>query len=253
MRVYPTQRTTRPAETETPATPALIATPARPWLMVAVIVAMGSCRSSEAGLSANTDSKVATAHVASRDKAPVLDERQFAATIQAAAALNGAAAEEGAELIGTRPPDWSVGDWIGSPPLTLAALRGKVVLIRWFTDGECPYCAATAPALNQLHHEFATRGLMVIGIYHHKRSEPLDMQAVRGWVHDYGFEFPVAVDRDWRTLNRWWLNHQRNFTSVSFLLDSEGFIRRIHPGGTLALGSTAYAAMHSRIEQLLRK
>ena len=60
-------------------------------------------------------------------------------------------AREGAELIGSKPPAWDVREWIGSPPLTLAGLRGKVVLVRWFTDTECPYCHATAPTLNRFH------------------------------------------------------------------------------------------------------
>ena len=168
------------------------------------------------------------------------------------AVAGGGSAEAGAELIGTTAPDWTLGDWIGSPPLSLAALRGKVVLLRWFTDTACPYCSLTAPALNQLHHDYAARGLVVIGVYHHKRNDALDLAAVRGWTRDYGFQFPVAVDRDWRTLRSWWLDgHQRAFTSVSFLIDRHGVIRQIHPGGTLALGTPEYKALRARIDELL--
>src|SRR5262245_46755329 len=53
-------------------------------------------------------------------------------------------------LVGTTPPEWQVERWLNSPPLTLAGLRGKVVLVRWWTAG-CPYCSATAPALRELH------------------------------------------------------------------------------------------------------
>ena len=133
-------------------------------------------------------------------------------------------------------------EWIGSPPLELSALRGKVVLVRWFMSTECPYCAASAPALNQLHADYARRGLVVIGMYHHKRPEPLTPEAVRGWARDFGFRFPVAIDRDWKTLNRWWLGgKQRAFTSVSFLIDRRGIIRHIHPGGRLVPGERDYA------------
>jgi peroxiredoxin len=170
--------------------------------------------------------------------------------IMAASLATGAG--EGSDLVGKPAPEWNVGDWIGSPPLTLASLRGKVVLVRWFTSTDCPYCTATAPALNQLHHDFGARGLVVVGMYHHKRPEPLDVAKVRGWARDYGFEFPVAVDRDWRTLRRWWLDgHQRDFTSVSFLIDQRGVIRYVHPGGALALGSPEYASVRRTIEQLL--
>ena len=159
---------------------------------------------------------------------------------------------EGAELIGTAAPEWEVAEWFGSAPLRLASLRGKVVLVRWFTAADCPYCAATAPALNQLHRDYHDRGLVVIGMYHHKRSEPLDPGAVRKLVGQYGFEFPVAIDRDWRTLHRWWTDgHDRQFTSVSFLVDQRGIIRKVHPGGTLAPGTPDYLALRAKIDELL--
>jgi peroxiredoxin len=162
------------------------------------------------------------------------------------------AAREGAELIGTAAPPWQLDDWIGSPALTLAGLRGKVVLVRWFTDTSCPHCTLTAPALNRLHRDYAQRGLVVIGVYHHKRSEPLEPAAVRGWARDYGFDFPVAIDRDWRTLHRWWLDgHDRGFTSVSFLIDGRGVIRYVHPGGSLALGSADFDAVRAKLNEIL--
>jgi peroxiredoxin len=161
-------------------------------------------------------------------------------------------ATEGAELYGTAAPEWEVTEWIGSPPLTLSGLRGKVVLVRWFMSTDCPYCAASAPALNKLHADYARRGLVVIGMYHHKHPEPLTPGAVRGWARDFGFQFPVAIDRDWRTLKRWWLEaRKRSFTSVSFLIDRRGIIRHIHPGGRLALGEPDLATMASQIERLL--
>ena len=164
------------------------------------------------------------------------------------------ASPDGAELIGTAAPPWEASDWIGSPPLTLESLRGKVVLVRWFMSTDCPYCTASAPALRLLDTEYRDKGLVVIGMYHHKDPEPLDVEKVRGWRNDFGFKFPVAVDRDWRTLNRWWLDAgRRDFTSVSFLIDRRGTIRHIHPGGTMALGAPDFAAMRAKVEELLRE
>jgi peroxiredoxin len=168
-----------------------------------------------------------------------------------AAALPDAAAA-GTELVGKPAAPWEVTDWLNSPPLSLADLRGKVVLVRWFTSTNCPYCSATAPALNRLHEDFQSRGLVVIGMYHHKDDQaPLDVKRVKGWVADYKFTFPVAVDRDWRTLHRWWLDGaKRDFTSVSFLIDKKGVIRRVHPGGAMALGGEDYAQMRGAIARL---
>src|SRR5689334_17941417 len=84
---------------------------------------------------------------------------------------------EGGELLGRPAPPWQAGRWFNSPPLALADLRGKVVLVRWFMSPRCPLCSATAPALNQLWREYRDRGLVVIGMYHHKDPEPLDPDA----------------------------------------------------------------------------
>ncbi len=78
-------------------------------------------------------------------------------------------AAEGEELLGRRAPEWNAVDWLQSEPLRLADLRGRVVLIRWWTD-TCPMCARSAPALNEFHDLYAKRGLVVIGMYHPKPS-----------------------------------------------------------------------------------
>jgi peroxiredoxin len=158
---------------------------------------------------------------------------------------------EGVELIGTRPPEWTATTWFNSPPLRLADLRGKVVLVRWFMSPACPYCTATAPSLNLFDARSRERGLAVIGMYHHKGKEPLDPEAVRGYAAHFGFRFPIGIDGGWATLERWWLDRDRPFTSVSFLLDREGVIRHIHPGGTFAPGDADFREMQRRIEALL--
>ncbi|HET6281834.1 MAG TPA: TlpA disulfide reductase family protein [Polyangia bacterium] len=169
-----------------------------------------------------------------------------------AAVAGAVTSADGSDLIGKLAPPWLATEWLGSPPLSLADLRGKVVLVRWFMSTDCPYCTATAPSLNQLHQEFKDRGLVVIGMYHHKNPEPLDARKVSGWAHEFGFQFPIAIDRDWRTLHRWWLDgHNRDFTSVTFLIDGKGVVRRIHPGGTMAPGTKDYQAMRSTIVDLL--
>ena len=161
-------------------------------------------------------------------------------------------AREGQELIGKPAPEWSFDDWQNSRPLQLKDLRGKVVLIRWWTAPDCRYCAASAPALNEFHREYRKRGLEVIGAYHHKSDEPLAPKKVAKQAREFGFKFPVAIDTDWNTVNRWWLDgHDRQFTSVSFLIDRRGMIRYIHPGGQYLKGEPDYAELKSAIETLL--
>jgi peroxiredoxin len=156
------------------------------------------------------------------------------------------------ELVGATPPEWAAVDWRNSKPLALADLRGRVVLVRWFMGTSCPFCSATAPALRELHREYGARGLTVVGLYHHKDAQPLQRGQFDGYVRDFGFEFPVARDPEWATLKAWWLGgHEREFTSVSFLLDKSGRIRGIHPGGRYAPGDPAFGAMKRAIERLL--
>ncbi len=156
------------------------------------------------------------------------------------------------KLIGQSAPEWQVTNWMNSPALHLKDLRGKVVLVRWWTAPNCPYCRATAPALNEFYERYHAQGLEVIGFYHHKSPEPLEVETVRKYATKFGFKFPVAVDSDWKTLHQWWLDGgQRDFTSVSFLIDRQGVIRHIHPGGEYVKGDRDYDAMQAAIKKLL--
>jgi peroxiredoxin len=140
----------------------------------------------------------------------------------------------GKDRIGVTAPPFQFDGWLNSPPLTLAELRGRVVLIRWWTD-TCPFCASSAPALRALHEQYSARGLTVIGVFHPKagRDDPLDVARVQRAVESRHFVFPVAIDWEWRTrtLKDWWLTGpKRPATSVTFLLDRSGIIRFVHPG-----------------------
>ena len=143
----------------------------------------------------------------------------------------GLIAKEGDELIGKPAPEWGTLEWMNSQPLTLNELENKVVLIRWWTE-TCPFCAASAPALNEFHDTFKDKGLVVIGMYHPKPPGPRRQKALEKAVKRLGFEFPIGLDMDWGTLKGYWLAKGRHrWTSVSFLIDRRGQIRYIHPGG----------------------
>jgi peroxiredoxin len=152
-------------------------------------------------------------------------------------------------IVGKPAPAWDV-DWMGQPDLALDALRGRVVLVRWFTEG-CPYCSSTAPTLVALQNELGPRGLNVIGMYHHKSDEPLDAKRVRAFADELGFSFPIAIDHEWRTLKRWWLDQHPGWTSVSFLIDRRGVVRFVHTGGSYEPGSDDAKQMRLWVDQLL--
>jgi len=164
---------------------------------------------------------------------------------------------DGAELIGTKAPEFSGLQWLGKP-YTLAKLHGKVVLIRfWLAD--CPMCQNSAPALNTLYKRYGDKGLVVIGIHHPKSPLVRQSKVVEQAAKSYGFTFPIAIDNDWLTINSLWLHGQKHaFTSASLLIDQNGVIRWVHPGGELLLSDknsekseTAFASLDNEIQRLL--
>jgi thiol-disulfide isomerase/thioredoxin len=158
---------------------------------------------------------------------------------------------DGSELVGHRAPSLNLSQWLNSAPLELGQgdLRGKVVLLRWWTEG-CPFCEATAPALIRFQSKYQAQGLRVVGIYHPKpKPGSVDLDAVKQAAAEKHFTFPVAVDNDWTALKRWWLFHDRDFTSVSFLLDRHGVIRYVHPGGEFHEGNQGGMADHESCQR----
>jgi thiol-disulfide isomerase/thioredoxin len=140
----------------------------------------------------------------------------------------------GDDRIGVAAPPFQFDAWVNSEPLSLEELEGRVVLVRWWTD-TCPFCASSAPALRALHEEYSGSGLTVIGVFHPKAGmdDPLDVPRVRRAVDARDFQFPVAIDWEWRTgtLKDWWLTGpDRPATSVTFILDRSGVIQFVHPG-----------------------
>ncbi|HEX5043815.1 MAG TPA: TlpA disulfide reductase family protein [Candidatus Polarisedimenticolaceae bacterium] len=150
-------------------------------------------------------------------------------------------------ILGQPVPAWPAkteAQWVQGGPLDLESLRGRVVLVRFFTATECPYCSATAPALNAFHREFGPQGLVVIGMYTPKpRPRPTPVSEVREAVEAYGFTFPVAVDADWGALRALWLDRVpgASFTSASLLIDRTGRLRHVHEGGVFARDGDAQA------------
>jgi peroxiredoxin len=181
-----------------------------------------------------------------------------AATLVAAGARAGEEDPDGYDddasaLVGHPMPDWTVSQWFNSAPLTPRDLHGKVVLIRWFASPSCPMCTVTAPALRQLWDQHRREGLVVIGMYHHKDPEPMDVNGVRRTLERFRFRFPVGIDPEWQTLRRWWLDgHPRRYaTSISVLVDRAGVVQYVHRGGRLPPDGADYADLHRRIVQLL--
>lgn len=142
-------------------------------------------------------------------------------------------ASDGHELVGTRLGEWQLADWAntkGAAP-TLASLRGRVVVVRFWTAG-CPFCEKTLPALQKLADELGDKPVTIVGAFHGKPdSSAPDMRHPRELASKWGIHFPVALDRQWHTLRSWWLDgHHRHATSVTFVIGKDGRVVHVHPG-----------------------
>jgi peroxiredoxin len=159
------------------------------------------------------------------------------------------------KVIGTRPPEWDITDWINSEPLKLENLAGKVVLVCWCTGLSYPYCTASAPAFNEWYSLYKDHGFTIVAVFYDESTQPIKKEHITAYTEKLGFEFPVALDRDWKTLHRWWLSGQpeTGWTNVSFLIDRKGYIRYVHPSRKFVKGGEEYTEMEAVIEELLQE
>ncbi|HUI62039.1 MAG TPA: cytochrome c biogenesis protein DipZ [Steroidobacteraceae bacterium] len=115
--------------------------------------------------------------------------------------------------------------WLNSAPLTREALRGKVVLIDFWTYS-CINCLRALPYLKGWYDKYKGQGLVVIGVHAPEFAFEKDADNVRRAVHDLGVDYPVALDNDyaiWRSFNnQYWPAH--------YFIDAQGRIRAHHFG-----------------------
>lgn len=141
--------------------------------------------------------------------------------------------------------------WLDAP----FALRGPeaapATLVRFWTD-QCPFCARSMPVLESLRRDLEARGLRTLAVYHPKPPRLVPPEEVRAESEELGYHGPLATDLDWRALRALWLDAApRPATSATFLLDSAGRIRHVHPGPELDPEDEEYRALVAAIEALL--
>lgn len=136
-------------------------------------------------------------------------------------------------------------DWINSPPLTLQALRGKVVLVEIWTF-DCYNCRNTLPWLQAIYAEYARQGLEVVSVHTPELPQERVADNVRAAVKELGIAYPVMLDADfsyWRALdNRYW--------PAFYLINRDGSIA-LAAFGELHRGTDRGDRMEARIRELL--
>jgi len=164
--------------------------------------------------------------------------RRFARTVVLLAAwvvAAGAQAEAGRvapELHGER--------WLNSEPLRMDALRGKVVLVEFWTFA-CRNCQNVEPHVKRWHARYQADGLTVIGVHCAEFERERELANLRRYVREHAIAYPVLVDNALRT----WRAYENRYWPAIYLVDKRGRIRHV------AIGEGGYAETEAEIRALL--
>jgi cytochrome c biogenesis protein CcdA/thiol-disulfide isomerase/thioredoxin len=143
---------------------------------------------------------------------------------------------------GAMPPLNGAAQWLNSPPLTTAGLRGKVVLVDFWTYS-CINCLRAIPYVRAWAEKYGAQGLVVIGVHAPEFAFEKNIGNVRKAVSDLRITYPVAIDNDyaiWRAFkNEYWPAH--------YFIDANGQVRHHH------FGEGDYDGSERVIQRLLKE
>jgi cytochrome c biogenesis protein CcdA/thiol-disulfide isomerase/thioredoxin len=132
--------------------------------------------------------------------------------------------------------------WLNSEPLTAAQLKGKVVLVDFWTYS-CINCLRTLPYVKAWAEKYHDQGLVVIGVHAPEFAFERDVNNVSKAMRDLGITYPVALDNDYKI----WRAFDNQYWPAHYFADAQGRIRYHH------FGEGAYAESEQVIQQLLRE
>jgi cytochrome c biogenesis protein CcdA/thiol-disulfide isomerase/thioredoxin len=139
---------------------------------------------------------------------------------------------------GVAPPLHADGDWINAKPLTIEQLRGKVVLIDFWTYS-CINCLRTLPHLKAWDATYRKQGLVIIGVHTPEFAFEHVASNVRAAVQRLGIKYPVVQDNRFKT----WDNYSNQYWPAEYLIDKTGHVRHTHFG----------EGQYGETEQLIRR
>ncbi|MBT2372874.1 cytochrome c biogenesis protein DipZ [Pseudomonas fluorescens] len=143
---------------------------------------------------------------------------------------------------GPLPPLDGAVQWLNSPPLTAEALKGKVVLVDFWTYS-CINCLRTLPYVKAWAEKYHDQGLVVIGVHAPEFAFERDVNNVTKAMKDLGITYPVAIDNNYKI----WRAFNNQYWPAHYFADAKGQIRYHH------FGEGDYAESERVIQQLLRE
>jgi cytochrome c biogenesis protein CcdA/thiol-disulfide isomerase/thioredoxin len=141
---------------------------------------------------------------------------------------------------GNAPALHADGAWINSKPLTIEQLRGKVVLVDFWTYS-CINCLRTLPHLKSWYATYRDKGLVIIGVHTPEFAFEHVTSNVRGAVQRLGIRYPVMQDNRYKT----WDNYANQYWPAEYLIDKQGRVRHTH------FGEGEYGQTEATIRKLL--
>lgn len=141
---------------------------------------------------------------------------------------------------GKAPEFTGIEKWLNSEPLTLSALRGKVVLVDFWTYS-CINCLRTLPYVKQWHSKYKDKGLVVVGV--HTPEFPFEKSTanVQASLKRLDIQYPVAQDNAYAT----WDAYHNQYWPAFYLIDASGKIVYKH------FGEGRYEETEAIIQKLL--
>ncbi len=131
--------------------------------------------------------------------------------------LLGTAAHAAAPAPVPAPEFTGIQTWLNSEPRTLASLRGKVVLVDFWTY-TCINCINTLPYVKQWHQKYKDQGLVVVGVHTPEFPFERTTKNVADAIKRFGIEYPVAQDNDYKT----WDAYRNQYWPAFYLIDKGG-------------------------------
>ena len=143
---------------------------------------------------------------------------------------------------GPAPEFAGVDTWLNSAPLTMNDLRGKVVLVDFWTYS-CINCLRTLPYVRKWHEKYKDQGLVVIGVHTPEFAFERRTSNVQTAIRRFGVNYPVGQDNQYAT----WHAYKNQYWPASYLIDRNGRIMHQH------FGEGGYEEMEAAIRALLER
>jgi cytochrome c biogenesis protein CcdA/thiol-disulfide isomerase/thioredoxin len=127
--------------------------------------------------------------------------------------------------LGPAPEFAGLGPWYNSPPLSLAGLRGKVVLVDFWTYS-CINCVRTLPVMRDLWSKYHNQPFTIVGIHAPEFAFEKNPSNVAQAINKHGLAYPIAQDNDFAT----WKAFSNQYWPAKYLIDAQGIVRYTHFG-----------------------